>query len=198
MKSESLIDKDLHLNIYMSGVGGQGIGVLSEVLLRAYDNAGYDAKGVDTHGLAQRGGKVESHLRIGHRDGNPLIEPGTADIAICLERTEAYRAMVSYLRPGGILIYYNTSWQPLQVRLGSEDEITSEIIEAEGKRRNARIHQILNDSIKDVRLQNIKLLSGALKMKALSGLRCENIEKALSDLFLDDVLESNIEILNCE
>ena len=42
-------------NIYLCGVGGQGIGLLSEILLRAADYAGYCAKAVDTHGLAQRG-----------------------------------------------------------------------------------------------------------------------------------------------
>lgn len=51
-------------NVYMSGVGGQGIGLLSEVLLRAADYAGYRVKAVDTHGLAQRGGIVVSQVRM--------------------------------------------------------------------------------------------------------------------------------------
>ncbi|MBW2538534.1 MAG: 2-oxoacid:acceptor oxidoreductase family protein, partial [Deltaproteobacteria bacterium] len=50
-------------NVYMTGVGGQGIGLLSEILLRAADHAGHTVKGVDTHGLAQRGGIVVSSLR---------------------------------------------------------------------------------------------------------------------------------------
>ena len=52
-------------NVYMTGVGGQGIGLLSEILLRAADHAGHTVKGVDTHGLAQRGGIVVSSLRFG-------------------------------------------------------------------------------------------------------------------------------------
>ena len=54
-------------NIYLIGVGGQGIGLLSEILLRAADHAGYEVKGVDTHGLAQRGGIVVSHLKFGEK-----------------------------------------------------------------------------------------------------------------------------------
>ena len=55
------------LNIFMIGVGGQGIGLLSEVLLRAADYAALRVKAVDTHGLAQRGGVVVSHLRLRQR-----------------------------------------------------------------------------------------------------------------------------------
>jgi indolepyruvate ferredoxin oxidoreductase, beta subunit len=55
-------------NIYLCGVGGQGIGLLCEILLRAADYAGYTAKAVDTHGLAQRGGM------LAHLDRAGLIE----------------------------------------------------------------------------------------------------------------------------
>ncbi len=44
-------------NIYMTGVGGQGIGLLSQTLLRGADHAGLEVMAVDTHGLAQRGGR---------------------------------------------------------------------------------------------------------------------------------------------
>ena len=45
-------------NAYLIGVGGQGIGMLSEILIRAADHAGHRVKAVDTHGLAQRGGRI--------------------------------------------------------------------------------------------------------------------------------------------
>jgi len=60
----------------MIGVGGQGIGLLSEVLLRAVDYAGLRVKAVDTHGLAQRGGVVVSNLRMGDNVFSPLIPGG--------------------------------------------------------------------------------------------------------------------------
>ena len=62
-----------NFNVYLTGVGGQGIGMLSEIILRAADKAGYPVKAVDTHGLAQRGGVVVSQVRIGDNVHTPLI-----------------------------------------------------------------------------------------------------------------------------
>ena len=72
-------------NIYLTGVGGQGIGLLIEILLRAADHAGFPVKGVDTHGLAQRGGIVVSQIRIGEEAHSPLIRQGEADLVVALE-----------------------------------------------------------------------------------------------------------------
>ena len=82
-----------NFNIYLTGVGGQGIGLLSEILIRAADHAGHRVKGVDTHGLAQRGGIVVSRIRIGDRVHTPLIPAGEADLVIALERHEALRGL---------------------------------------------------------------------------------------------------------
>lgn len=112
------------MNIYLIGVGGQGIGLLSEILIRAADHAGLKVKGVDTHGLAQRGGIVVSHLRFGEKVHSPIVSEGEADIVIALERHEAHRAMNGFLKDNGTLIYYNASWQPLEVRLNMADEVT--------------------------------------------------------------------------
>ena len=103
-------------NIYLTGVGGQGIGLLSEILLRSADHAGLKVKAVDTHGLAQRGGIVISHLRIGEKVFSPLIFRNQADLVVALERNEALRGLNAALKDNGTLIYYDTSWQPLEVR----------------------------------------------------------------------------------
>jgi indolepyruvate ferredoxin oxidoreductase, beta subunit len=80
--------------IYLIGVGGQGIGLLSETILRAIDHAGIPVKSVDTHGLAQRGGTVSSHIRLGEQIYSPLIREGSADFFLALEILEAYRAFL--------------------------------------------------------------------------------------------------------
>jgi len=74
-----------NFNIFIIGVGGQGIGLLSEAIIRAAYYAGNQAKGVDTHGLAQRGGTVTSQIRLGSKAFSPLIPEGKADIALALE-----------------------------------------------------------------------------------------------------------------
>jgi len=66
-------------NIFMAGVGGQGIGLLAELMARAADYAGWKVRACDTHGLAQRGGMVTSHLRLGDSN-SPLVPDGRADL----------------------------------------------------------------------------------------------------------------------
>ena len=78
--------------VYLIGVGGQGIGLLSEILLRAVDHSGQAAVAVDTHGLAQRGGIVVSTVVLGNLK-SPLISPGEADIVLGFEALEAFRAL---------------------------------------------------------------------------------------------------------
>ena len=60
-------------NIFLIGVGGQGIGLVSEVIARAADVAGIAVHGADTHGLAQRGGSVSSFIRLGDKAYSPMI-----------------------------------------------------------------------------------------------------------------------------
>lgn len=182
----------MRLNIYLNGVGGQGIGVLSELIIRAYHHAGFGVKGVDTHGLAQRGGSVESHIRVGSLSGSPLIEAGRADVVLSLERTEALRAMSLMLRDGGSLAYYNTSWQSLPVRLGSEIEVQSNQIEGTAEQRGIKLVRIDAEGAAEVRTQNISLLSGAVAAGLLPDLHPVHLETALADLFSGELLEMNI------
>ena len=79
-------------NIHFCGVGGQGILLASELTAHALLAAGFDAKKSEVHGMAQRGGSVEAHLRFGTtRVYSPLIEPGTVDIMLAFEMMEAVR-----------------------------------------------------------------------------------------------------------
>ena len=64
-------------NILFSGVGGQGILLASELTAHAQLAAGFDVKKSEVHGMAQRGGSVEAHLRYGEKVYSPLIEPGS-------------------------------------------------------------------------------------------------------------------------
>src|SRR6056297_2653554 len=133
------------INIYMIGVGGQGIGLLSEVLIRAADYAKLNVRGVDTHGLAQRGGTVQSQLRIGDGIYSPLIQKNSADIVIALERTEALRGIQNYLKEKGTVIYYNTSWQTLDVRLENSEEVSVNDINRAAKKLDAEIIKVYKE-----------------------------------------------------
>ena len=81
-----------HGNIHFCGVGGQGILLASELTAHALLAGGFDVKKSEVHGMAQRGGSVEAHLRFGAtRVYSPLIEPGTVDIMLAFEMMEAVR-----------------------------------------------------------------------------------------------------------
>ena len=97
------------------GVGGQGAILISKIMSNGFMKAGYDVKQSEVHGMAQRGGNVTSHVRMGSNGEavfSPLITPGTADIVIALEPGEAARAL-PFLAPGGVLVTATTAIQPV-------------------------------------------------------------------------------------
>lgn len=181
-------------NIYLCGVGGQGIGLLSEILLRSSDYAGYQAKAVDTHGLAQRGGVVVSHLRLGEKIYSPMVSARQADLVVALERHEALRGADYALRDGGVLIYYDTVLQPLGVRLGNDKEVTREMITALAESRDITVQRVKNNSISDPRMQNIVVLSHIHKNAHIPYLKEEHFVSAMVDLMDGSMLEQNMEL----
>ena len=140
------------INIHIIGVGGQGIGLLGETLIRAADHAGYWVKGVDTHGMAQRGGTVVSQIRLGEGAFSPLIQQGGADIVLALERSEALRAGQKQLREGGVLVYYDTEWPPLEVRLGKRESVSREQVSDTCARRGIRECRVEAPDLDDTRM----------------------------------------------
>ncbi|WP_163338344.1 2-oxoacid:acceptor oxidoreductase family protein [Desulfopila sp. IMCC35008] len=183
------------LNIYICGVGGQGIGLLSEILLRGADYAGVEAKAVDTHGLAQRGGIVISHLRLGKNIFSPMIPEREADLVIALERHEALRGMDYALKDGGTLIYYNTVLQPLGVRLGQENELTKVQLQNACKARGISCIMVEHPDLADPRMQNIAVLSRLNLERLIPEISQEHLLRALEDLVEGKVLEKNRALL---
>ena len=115
------------VNLLITGAGGQGIILASDIIGETAITAGYDVKKTDTIGMAQRGGSVLSHMRIARQVWSPLIREGEVDLLLSLEKLEAAR-WAAYLRPGGIAIVNNHALPPLSVSLGNaryptDDEI---------------------------------------------------------------------------
>ena len=79
-------------NIYISGVGGQGIIKTSIVIAEAAMKSGNEVVMSEVHGMAQRGGVVSTELKIGHAR-SPLIGEGNSDLMIAFEPLEAIRAI---------------------------------------------------------------------------------------------------------
>ena len=81
------------MNILLAGVGGQGTVLASKLLAQAAMEQGWKARTAETIGMAQRGGCVVSHVRIGDRVYSPLIPYGTADVILGFEPAEAVRCL---------------------------------------------------------------------------------------------------------
>lgn len=93
-----------NVNLVLSGLGGQGILFLTKVVAQAALDKGHHVMGAETHGMAQRGGSVVSHLRLGDVESS-LVRQGTAHFLLALEKNEAYRN-IPFLAKGG-KIYAN-------------------------------------------------------------------------------------------
>jgi indolepyruvate ferredoxin oxidoreductase beta subunit len=181
-------------NIYLTGVGGQGVGLISEIILRAADHAGHPVKGVDTHGLAQRGGIVISQIRIGEKIHAPLIPIGQADLVVALERHEALRALTVALKNGGTLVYYNTVWQPLPVRLDQDGEVSEETLSRACSNRQIKEYKVSVPDLEDPRMQNIAALSVVDQQGIIPGIETGHYKAALTDLMQGTILEQNLSL----
>lgn len=126
-----------NIDILMAGVGGQGTILASNILAEVGLELGYTVKKSEVHGMAQRGGTVESHVRWGEKVYAPLIEQGHADFLVGFEMLEAARWPL-YLKKGAIVIINNYRIFPPVVNLGkakypSEQEIESILTAAGGR-----------------------------------------------------------------
>jgi len=110
------------LNVMLTGVGGQGTVLAAKVLAQAAQEKGWHVRTAETIGMAQRGGSVVSHVRMGD-DGeevfSPLIARGTADLIIAFEPAEGAR-MLPYLAPTGLLVSATTAVQPVTAALSND------------------------------------------------------------------------------
>jgi indolepyruvate ferredoxin oxidoreductase beta subunit len=115
-------------NILICGVGGQGTVLAAKVLSQAAISGGDHVLSAETIGMAQRGGSVTSHVRIGEGIFSPLIPKGQADIIISFEAAEAVRN-IEYLKADGTVIVNKKVVQPTTASLTgktfSEDEMIS-------------------------------------------------------------------------
>ncbi len=87
-------------NILFCGTGGQGVLKAAEVCSVAAMLQGFHVKKSEVHGMAQRGGSVESHVRFGNIVYSPLIAKGDVDFLISFDMGEHDR-MIGFLKKNG-------------------------------------------------------------------------------------------------
>jgi indolepyruvate ferredoxin oxidoreductase, beta subunit len=126
------MNKSTKTDILIAGVGGQGTILTGRVIAALAIAEGLDVKTAETHGMAQRGGSVITHVRIADKVYSPLIPQGDGDILLSFEKLEALR-WLPFLSTKGTVIVNTQELEPMPVLTGQTsypDEILSEI---EGK-----------------------------------------------------------------
>jgi indolepyruvate ferredoxin oxidoreductase, beta subunit len=149
------------MDLLVTGVGGQGVVLASDIIGETAINAGYDVKKTDTLGMAQRGGSVVSHVRLAGKVASPLIKEGEADLLLAFEKIEAAR-WSHYIQAGAICIINSYEQPPLSVSLGQEKYPTNDEIRQALQRRTDQIYFIdanrVAKELGNVRTLNILML----------------------------------------
>lgn len=179
-------------DIILAGVGGQGILTIATVIGQAAISSNMNLKQAETHGMSQRGGDVQSHLRIStdkiHSD---LIPMGGADLILSVEPMEALRYL-PYLSEAGWLITNSTPFVNIP-NYPEKEEIYKKI-------KAVKNHVIIDadqiaKELGSPRSMNIVILGAAVKTL---GLTLQQIEEAIKTIFGrkgDAIVDDNIKAL---
>jgi indolepyruvate ferredoxin oxidoreductase, beta subunit len=146
------------MDLLVTGVGGQGVVLASDIIGETAISAGYDVKKTDTLGMAQRGGSVVSHVRMAESVASPLIKEGEADLLLAFEKIEAAR-WSHYIRKGAICIINSYEQPPLSVSLGVEKYPTDDEIKTALQRRTGQIYFIDANRISLEKIGNVRTLN---------------------------------------
>jgi indolepyruvate ferredoxin oxidoreductase beta subunit len=149
-----------------------------------------DVRGSETIGMAQRGGSVASHVRMGSNIHSPLILPGGADVILAFEPCEGLRAM-TWLKPGGTMIVCDRAVRPFSsAGTGGYDaaEVMDHIASAV-----LRLHVLSGEYIGEkcgLRCLNVAILGAAAACGVLP-FSMSDMERAISERFTDGAADMN-------
>ncbi|MEE9610757.1 MAG: indolepyruvate oxidoreductase subunit beta [Desulfatiglandales bacterium] len=108
-------------NLIITGVGGQGNVLASQLIGQAFVGKGYFVTIGETYGASQRGGPVMSHIRISKKkQRSPLIPRGKGDILVAMEPVEALRVLAVYGNPDVVALVNTRPIYPIDVTTGEE------------------------------------------------------------------------------
>jgi len=171
-------------DIYLVGVGGQGVLSIGEIIAEAAFRRGLPVNYYPTKGMAQRGGFVKAQLRLGRASAGPAISERSADLVIATEVSEALKA-IRFLKPQGDFVLFGHIWQPTAVMLGkaSYPEL-AQVLEAARQVTSGLVLHIPPESLPDYEgasvPDNVFTLAVALKATRLGELLpTEGVEQVL-------------------
>ncbi len=184
-------------NVLLCGVGGQGTVLASKLMAAAAMGRGMNVLTAETIGMAQRGGSVTSHLRMGDYIYSPLIGKGQADIILGFEPGEVVR-MLPYLKKGGVVIVNTRPVRPVTGALTGVDYTGNEMLEY----LKSKVERVITvDSDKAVaelgsaKVLNVVLLGAAIESGVLD-ITKDDIKKAISEKVAPKFYELNMKAID--
>ena len=174
----------------ITGTGGQGLITILQIISEAAISEGYDIKTSELHGLSQRGGSVEVHIKFGKKIYSPLVEKGKADLILALEEQESLNG-VYFAGPKTNFLINQFAIQIPLAKPADEKEIISIL-----KKTSKNIVLVPADKICQEKLGNsvvsgIYLISLA-SFKGLIPLKPESILSAIKKTIPEKYLELNV------
>lgn len=191
-----LLEKD-PWNMIITGVGGQGNVLASQLLGQMLVQKGYIVTIGETYGASQRGGSVMSHLRVSSRDQfSPLIPEGQCDMVVGLEPTEALRVLGPYGNPGVLMLVNTRPIHPIDVISGDADypELSVILERIKGLSRGVWILNATEIALDmgDPIFSNIVML-GALSTLDILPVDREGFQGVVEELLPSHRVEQNLE-----
>jgi indolepyruvate ferredoxin oxidoreductase, beta subunit len=184
--------KNKTFNIIIAGVGGQGVITLLSIIDEAAFIEGCDVKSSELHGLSQRGGAVEAHLRFGKKVYSPLIKNGLTDLVIGLESAEALRAF-SHSGPETKFLV-NDQFVPFDSSLLKEE--VQKKLQTLGKNLHfIQASEICNKELQNEVVSSIYLLGYAIH-KNLLPLKEESVLRAIKNTVPEKYHDLNVKAFN--
>ncbi|MBQ6569242.1 MAG: indolepyruvate oxidoreductase subunit beta [Clostridia bacterium] len=168
-------------NILLCGVGGQGIVLASKLIAQAAIADGLCARTAETIGMAQRGGCVVSHVRIGKEVPSPLVSRGGADFIISFEPAEAVRNL-PFLKKGGTVLTAVKPVTPVSASLagGYDSGAVLEFL----KGTNANVYTVdtdrLIEKLGSAKAVNVLMLGAACGLPGFP-ITLENLKNTITD-----------------
>lgn len=183
-------------SVILCGVGGQGTVLASKLISYAAMAKGENVKSAETIGMAQRGGSVTSHVRIGEGAFSPLIPKGKADVMIAFEPAEAVRNL-SFMKENGVLVVSKKAVKPVTASLAVKEYEADEMLFYLAKKVKRLIvvdGEKAAEELNSAKALNVVLLGAAISCNEID-ITMDEIKNAISKKVPEKFHELNFKAL---
>ncbi len=185
----------MKLDLVFTGVGGQGVVVLSDIFCEAALLDGFDVAKAEIHGMAQRGGSISAHVRIGDKVLAPLIEYGKSDVIVGFEILETARAL-PMLKPKGTVVVNTKYIPPSSLLQGSAEPLKPEDMMALIRQKALNVYEVdglaIAKKLGNLMVVNTVLL-GAVSAIPENPIKQESFQQAISNRLKAKFINLNLQ-----